>query len=116
MELPSAMTSDDIEAAGGDKAAREQIAGVIKRTDTLAETVDAQSNTQSLFLGGAIDDLDSFDEQGGKTGPLGYYPVVNAAGETVYTPCLARINANANAASPAVSLPNLNLNLAFGRS
>ncbi|MFD1950278.1 tail fiber domain-containing protein [Sphingomonas arantia] len=42
------------------------------------------------FYAGTFDDPDSFDANGGKAGPLGYYPMETFDGRTIYFPCLDR--------------------------
>jgi len=59
----------------------------------------AWSEGQIMLLAGTVDDPDSFNAEGGKTGALGYYPVVNVSGQTIYVPCVARLQAMAAGAS-----------------
>lgn len=59
----------------------------------------AWSDGQIMLLAGTIDDPDSFDKDGGKAGALGYYPVVNVNGQTIYVPCVARLQAMAAGAA-----------------
>ncbi|WCP72188.1 MULTISPECIES: hypothetical protein [Sphingomonas] len=57
----------------------------------------------SMILSGTANDPNSYDEAGGKTGPLGYYPLTDANGAIHYRPCIARIRAMAETPSTAVS-------------
>ncbi|MBT2242693.1 tail fiber domain-containing protein [Sphingobium sp. BHU LFT2] len=72
-------------------AAEDQLAGLLARNASLFADYEAWSNGQNMVLAGRSDDPDSFDAAGGKAGPLGYYPVVNASGQTIYVPCMERL-------------------------
>lgn len=68
------------------------------------------------FLGGRIDDPDSFDASGSKAGPLGFYPLTRANGTIGYFPCLARFVQIAGRPIGAVALMQMRLALrAAGR-
>ena len=69
----------------------DQISALLAQYATLFPLLDNSASAQILFLGGAADDPDSFDKDGGKAGALGYYRVVNVSGQTVYMPCLKRM-------------------------
>lgn len=72
-------------------AAEDQLAALLSRNASLFTTYEMWANAQTKLLAGTADDPDSFDATGGKTGDLGYYPVVNVSGETIYVPSLARL-------------------------
>jgi hypothetical protein len=72
----------------------DQLAALLTQFAALFPTLQNQSTAQILFLSGTTTDPDSFDANGGKTGPLGYYAVVNVSGQTIYMPSLARLTAN----------------------
>ncbi|MDF0490047.1 hypothetical protein PX554_18085 [Sphingomonas sp. H39-1-10] len=72
----------------------DQLSAISAQLQAFLATLDNSVNWQILFLAGSTDDPDSFDKDGGKTGALGYYPVVNVSGQTVYMPCLARLSAD----------------------
>lgn len=78
----------------------DQLAALLAQNAGLFATYEEFSNGQTMLLAGTIDDPDSFNSQGGKTGALGYYPVVNVSGQTIYVPCMDRLK---NAAIDGVS-------------
>ena len=65
---------------------------LLGKNGALFDTYEAWANAQIMLLAGTIDDPDSFDIDGGKTGPLGYYAVQNVNGDTLYVPCIARLH------------------------
>jgi hypothetical protein len=83
------------------------LAQLLGRNSDLFTTYETWSNAQILLLAGRIDDPDSFNASGGKTGALGYYPVANVNGETVYVPCVARMQAIAAGGTDPVVLEGL---------
>jgi hypothetical protein len=71
----------------------DQLAVLLAQNADLFATYEEWANGQIMLLAGTIDDPNSFNEAGGKTGALGYYPVVNVSGQTIYVPSLARLRA-----------------------
>jgi hypothetical protein len=69
----------------------DQLAVLLARNADLFATYEEWSNGQIMLLAGSITDPASFNAQGGKTGALGYYPVVNVSGQTIYVPCMDRL-------------------------
>ncbi|TCP91895.1 hypothetical protein C8J42_103587 [Sphingomonas sp. PP-CE-1A-559] len=69
----------------------DQLAVLLAQNADLFATYEEWANGQIMLLAGAADDPNSFNEAGGKTGALGYYPVVNVSGQTIYVPCMARL-------------------------
>ncbi len=67
----------------------------------------AWSEGQIMLLAGTVDDPESFNADGGKDGALGYYPVVNVSGQTVYVACMARLRALALGGANAETLDAL---------
>ena len=72
-----------------------QLAELLGKNADLFAAYEQLANGQIMWLAGTVDDPDSFDAQGGKVGPLGYYPVTNVSGQTVYVPCMARLKRSA---------------------
>ncbi|MDF0489216.1 hypothetical protein PX554_13830 [Sphingomonas sp. H39-1-10] len=68
----------------------DQLSQISAQLQAFLATLDNATNWQILFLAGSANDPDSFDKDGGKTGALGYYPIVNVSGQTVFMPCLKR--------------------------
>nr|WP_053000320.1 LamG domain-containing protein [Sphingomonas sp. Y57] len=65
------------------------------RVGDLADASDALRQYNFNLVAGSTTDPDSFDADGKPStdpthGPLGYYPVINGSGGTVYFPCWAR--------------------------
>ena len=89
-----------------------QLAELLGKNAELFAVYEAWSNANVMLLAGTADDPDSFDENGGKTGPLGYYPVVNVSGQTIYIPSIARLRliaiGGANEETLAAALANVN--------
>jgi hypothetical protein len=71
----------------------DQLAVLLAQNADLFAAYEEWSNGQIMLLAGTVDDPNSFNEEGGRTGALGYYPVVNVSGQTIYVPCLARLRA-----------------------
>lgn len=71
----------------------DQLAVLLAQNAELFAAYEEWSNGQIMLLAGTLTDPASFDAGGGKAGPLGYYPVVNVSGQTMYVPCLARLRA-----------------------
>lgn len=69
---------------------------VARTSDILARQND-WADAALLLETGTLDDPLSFNATGGKDGALGYYPVRNLDGQTVYKPCRARERANVQA-------------------
>jgi len=84
-----------------------QLAALLAKNADLFDTYELWANGQTMLLAGTVDDPASFNAAGGKTGALGYYPVANASGQTVYVPCIARQAApvRSRAASPLTNKP-----------
>lgn len=79
-----------------------QLAELLGRNADLFAAYEQWASGQIMLLAGSVDDPDSFNSDGGKTGALGYYPVVNVSGQTIYVPSLARLQAMAvGSADPA---------------
>jgi hypothetical protein len=74
-------------------AVDDQLSDLLVRQAGLYDVLEERQNADIQILGGTIDDPNSFDENGGKTGPLGFYPITNVNGVTRYYPCLARMRA-----------------------
>jgi len=71
----------------------DQLANLLVRQASLYDVLEERQNADILILGGTINDPNSFDQNGGKTGPLGYYPITDVNGTTRFYPCLARMRA-----------------------
>ena len=84
-----------------------QLAELLGRNADLFAAYEQWANGQIMLLAGTVDDPNSFDENGGKTGPLGYYPVVNVSGQTIYVPSIARLKALALGGANAAVLEGL---------
>jgi len=69
----------------------DQLASLLAQNADLFASYEDWSNAQVMLLAGSITDPNSFNAQGGKTGALGYYPVVNVSGQTIYVPCMDRL-------------------------
>jgi len=67
------------------------LAALLERNSELFATYGAWAAAQTKLLAGTIDDPDSYNAEGGKTGALGYYPVENVSGQIIYVPSLARL-------------------------
>lgn len=80
-------------------AAEDQLASLIERNSALFTTYEQWANAQVMLFAGKIDDPESFNAEGGKTGALGYYPVINVSGQTMYVPSLARLQVIAASSS-----------------
>jgi hypothetical protein len=74
-----------------DPVSSTQLAALVDRYGVIASGVEALVSANFDVLGGTIDDPDSFNAVGGKTGALGYYQLTNANGQTAYFPCLQRL-------------------------
>jgi hypothetical protein len=68
-----------------------QLAELLGRNADLFAAYEEWANGQIMLLAGTVDDPNSFNAEGGKTGSLGYYPVVNVSGQTIYVPSIARL-------------------------
>lgn len=71
----------------------DQLASLLAQNASLFAIYEEAANAQTMLVAGSINDPASFDAQGGKAGPLGYYPVINVSGQTLYVPCIARLRA-----------------------
>lgn len=78
------------------------LAELLGKNAQLFASYENWSNGQVMLLAGTVDDPDSFDADGGKIGPRGYYPVANASGQTMFVPSIARLKVLASAALPPV--------------
>jgi len=88
-------------------ATDDQLAVLLAQNADLFATYEEWANAQIMLLTGTIDDPESFDADGGKVGALGYYPVVNVSGQTLYVACLARLRAIALGGANADTLAEL---------
>lgn len=84
-----------------------QLAELLGKNAELFAVYEAWSNANVMLLAGTIDDPGSFNSEGGKTGALGYYPVVNVSGQTIYVPSLARLQATALGSADPAALETL---------
>lgn len=82
-------------------------ASILVSMANLLASYENQSDGWTLLLAGSVDDPDSFNAAGGKTGALGYYPIINVNGQTSYRPCLARLAAIATGSTDPALLNNL---------
>ncbi|AOH85718.1 hypothetical protein AWL63_19000 [Sphingomonas panacis] len=80
---------------------------LLARNADLFATLEAREAAYTLLIAGTVDDPDSFNETGGKTGALGYYPILNVNGQTMYFPCQARLKAIALGGANAETLDAL---------
>jgi len=64
---------------------------LVTRTSAVINKQEDWINAEIKLSTGTATDPDSFNAAGGKTGDLGYYPIKNANGVTVYMPCLERM-------------------------
>jgi hypothetical protein len=85
----------------------DMLSELLARNADLFATIEAREAAEIMLIAGTIDDPDSFDEDGGKTGALGYYPIVNVNGQTLYFPCQARLKAIALGGANAEVLEGL---------
>lgn len=76
------------------------IQDLIDRNHDLFSAMEREQNGWSQILAGRIDDPDSYDANGGRVGPLGYYPLTDANGVVQYRPCLARLREIAASVPP----------------
>lgn len=72
-----------------------QLAELLGENAKLFAAYEGWANGQIMLLAGTADDPDSYNSAGGKTGELGFYPVQNVSGQTIYAPCLARLRRTA---------------------
>ncbi len=63
---------------------------LVGRNEMLFSAYEQWTDQQTALIAGRLDDPASFNATGGKVPPLGYYPVTNASGQTVYMPCVER--------------------------
>ena len=71
------------------------LAALAANVGSLADASDSLRQANFKWLSGELDDPDSFDENGLPStdplhGPLGFYPITDGSGGTVYTPCKER--------------------------
>ncbi|TCP94479.1 hypothetical protein C8J42_101945 [Sphingomonas sp. PP-CE-1A-559] len=85
----------------------DQLATLLAQNADLFAAYEEWANGQVMLLAGSIDDPASFNSTGGKTGDLGYYPVINVSGQTIYVPCLARLKAIASSGANEEALEAL---------
>lgn len=85
----------------------DMLSDLLSRNAGLFSAYETWANGQTKLLSGTVDDPNSFNATGGKTGALGYYPVTNVSGQTVYVPSLARLNATAQGAVDPSVIENL---------
>ncbi|WIA58253.1 hypothetical protein N6H05_10795 [Sphingobium sp. WTD-1] len=88
-------------------AAEDQLAALLERNSALFTTYEGWANAQTMLLAGTLDDPNSFNAEGGKSGALGYYPVINVSGQTIFVPCLARMQAIAAGSADPAALETL---------
>lgn len=95
----------------------DMLSDLLAKNAALFAAYGEWSAGQIMLLAGTADDPNSFDKDGGKTGALGYYPVVNVSGQTIYVPCIARLKeialGGANAETLAEVLGTANTKLAL---
>jgi hypothetical protein len=84
-----------------------QLAELLGKNAELFAAYGRWSDGQIMLLAGTIDDPDSFDKDGGKAGALGFYPVVNVNGQTIYVPCMSRLAAIAAGSADPGALETL---------
>lgn len=68
----------------------DMLAQVLQRQGKILTDQERLVLNQDLLVTGTADDPNSFDINGTKVGPLGYYPVLDASGITRFMPCVAR--------------------------
>jgi hypothetical protein len=83
-----------------------QLAELLVLTAERMRKDDVVINGQQMFYVGTADDPDSFDKDGGKVGPLGFYEVQDANGGITYRPCLDRIAQTARDGTAAQEVIN----------
>lgn len=88
-------------------ATDDQLSELLGKNAELFATYEEWANGQIMLLAGTVDDPNSFNETGGKDGALGYYPVVNVSGQTIYVACVARLKAIALGGANAAVLEGL---------
>ena len=69
------------------------------RASTILTRQNDWVDGQVALIAGTANDPDSFNQFGGKTGALGYYPVRNVNGQTIFIPCIDRVKADTLALS-----------------
>lgn len=92
----------------------DQLASLLAQNADLFAAYENLSNGQVMMLAGSVNDPASYDANGGKVGPLGYYPLININGQTVYAPCLDRLKTIALAAAAAIAPTHSDENGALG--
>lgn len=85
----------------------DMLSDLLARNASLFATLEARQAAEIMLLAGTVDDPNSFNEAGGKVAPLGYYPIVNVNGQTMYFPCQARLKAIALGGANAAVLEGL---------
>jgi hypothetical protein len=89
-------------------ATDDQLSSLLDRASTILTRQNDWADGQVALMAGTKDDPASFNAVGGKTGDLGYYPVKNVNGQTVYMPCLERQQAIAEAGVVTVEAAMVN--------
>lgn len=92
----------------------DQLASLLAQNADLFAAYENLSNGQVMMLAGSATDPASYDANGGKNGPLGYYPLININGQTVYAPCLDRLKTIALEAAAAIAPTHSDENGAVG--
>lgn len=100
-QLLTEASADD--GSGDDGSETAQLATLLTQIGAMISRQDGVISANADFYAGTLDDPDSFDASGGKSGVLGFYPLTLATGATVYFPCLARVQAMAAASSAGVA-------------
>lgn len=94
-----------------------ELSDLVAKTSTVILRQEALTNGQIAVVTGTADDPDSFDKDGGKVGPLGYYPFDNPNGDTIYIPSLDRVKEDmASLAGAATSADRVAAELAADRA
>ncbi|SEQ60771.1 hypothetical protein, partial [Sphingobium sp. YR768] len=83
----------------------DQLSSLLDRTGTILARQNDWADGQVMLLAGSKDDPDSYNAVGGKVGDLGYYPVRNVNGQTVYMPCIERQKVIADGNVAVVTAP-----------
>ena len=87
----------------------DEVQARLEAQDAINDALTDRHNFFMKLVTGRRDDEDSFDEEGRPStdpehGDLGFYPVFNQAGQTVYRPCLDRIRADGDTGAMPMSI------------
>jgi DNA adenine methylase len=75
----------------GSTSTNALLAELLVQQGEVLRLTEAAAAGNVMLIAGTRDDPDSFDQAGGKTGPLGFYPVEDVNGETRFFPCMDRL-------------------------